>query len=199
MNRAVALFFAVASVVASVAGCSQPVATGDRPIRANTPPVEASSDEARAAIEKLRTAESFESAHIGYAGVVSDYVRAFRTVLAQPRAAELFRELFATSTMAGRLYALCGLYFVDPSAFAAGTADLAANHGAVATMNGCIRGDETVADVVRSSREDRMRIAKGQTLDDWFASHRPGAGDIAGGYTPLSFLETPRPAPRDPL
>src|SRR5262249_32622348 len=118
-------------------------ATGGAPAK---PPValaprdalEGQSDAIRAAFEALRTADEFQSTHIGEAGVLSPYVEAFRIVLAAPRADELFRAIYARATLAGKLYALAGFYFTDSAAFETETARLAGSHDKVKTFSGCI-------------------------------------------------------------
>jgi hypothetical protein len=158
------------------------------------------------AYEALRYAECFEDTYVGYAGQLSHYVEAFRIVHSQPEAAALFHGLYEDSTIAGKLYALSGLYFANPALFADELEHLRKRRGreSVCTMHGCIGMDERVADVLRSKSKNRIRIARGQTVKDWFAAavragHDSGEGDIAGGYTPLSFLDDDSKAPRDPL
>jgi hypothetical protein len=68
----------------------------------------------------------------------------------------------------------------------------------VSTLNGCTRSQRSVADIIRFPSSDRMRVPRGRTLAEALAAGA-GPGDIAGGVTPLTFLETARPAPRDPL
>ena len=153
-----------------------------------------------AAMEVLRHATDFESVHVGIGGWLSTNVVAFRVILSHRRAAELFPELYATATPAGKLYALCGLYFTDPAAFAREVPRMAADRSPVTTFNGCIRNSgDVVGDVVRAPFPGRMQIGKGQTLAAWFAAHGSAPGDIAGGYVPLSFVEDQRAATIDGL
>jgi hypothetical protein len=137
---------------------------------------------------------------------VSHYVEAFRIVHSQPEAAAMFRALYEGSTVAGKLYALSGLYFANPALFAEEVEHLRKLRGreSVCTMRGCFRTEERVAGVLRSKSKYRIRIARGQTLKEWFVAavrlrNRSGEGDIAGGYTPLSLVEHDPKAPRDPL
>jgi hypothetical protein len=162
------------------------------------PKDDAISPEARAAFEKLKTAERFDSTHIGEAGILSQYVEAFRVMLALPEhmAGSQFRALYATASPEGKLYALSGLYFTDSKQFATEVARLANDRTVVKTMNGCILMERPIAEVVRFPSPDRMKIPKGRTL--WSVTP-PGPGDIAGGVVPLAFLESPLPAPTDPL
>ncbi len=58
---------------------------------------------------------------------------------------------------------------------------------------------EPIATVIRTSEPRPVVVAKGTTLDAWFAAHpKGGACDVAGGCVPLSFVGDGRAAPRDP-
>lgn len=61
------------------------------------------------ALAALRTAETFDDAHVGYAGELSGYVAAFRVVLVEPNASASFHALVLHGTPAGRLYGAAGL------------------------------------------------------------------------------------------
>jgi hypothetical protein len=113
------------------------------------------------ALERLRTATTFESAHIGEAGILSPNVAAFRVVLASPGAVAAFRDLAASASIAGRLYGLSGLYLTAPSEVDAAAARLLASGGKVPAMYGCIRMDDQVADIVRRPDSGQCDIVTG--------------------------------------
>jgi hypothetical protein len=151
------------------------------------------------AYEELRTTLTVESSHLGYAGTPSHNARAFRALLADPKAGALFRKLLREGTAAGRVYALSGLFFTEPNAFPSELDKLIEQGGMVRTMSGCLVRDEDVTEVLKGAPwfERRIVVRAGQSLDDWFKAHESGQGDVAGGYYPLMLAGDGRVAPRD--
>ncbi len=96
----------------------------------------------------LKHAEWFKGAAVGVAGVTPDEVLAWRVVFSSPDRDEVFRDLLATSSAAGRLYALAGLWFDDANEFAKAAAALRDQGGTVATLSGCIASTESVRELV---------------------------------------------------
>jgi hypothetical protein len=153
------------------------------------------------ALITLRGAEEFQRAYVGDSGEISRYVVAFRILLAHERAAALFREVMATGTPAGELYALCGLYLTDPEAFGREATRLGNDDTEVETMNGCMKNTERVRDVVRSPYGKRVVMRAGDSLDS-SAPDRLGKSispEISGGYIPLDLINRQRRALRDGL
>jgi hypothetical protein len=160
----------------------------------------------RQAYEALRRADCFEDAYVGQDGHLSHFAEAFRVLHAQPEAAALFRALSQEGTTAGKLYALSGTYFADPARFPSEMKRLMQLDGGqeICVRRGCTPLREPVAKVVRSPNPERILIARGQTvkeaMDELTRTGRKSfIDDIAGGYTPLSFLDGDPKAPRDPL
>jgi hypothetical protein len=193
-------FAAVTALLAFSNACSG-AADAPAPATPATPPTASTAlaTTAAEAVDVLRAADVFEDTHVGYAGQLSRYVAAFRLVLADPGASAAFHSLVNQATPAGRLYGAAGLYFADPPAFDSALARLAAAGGDVRTQHGCLRMEEPIATVIRTGEPKRIVVAQGTTLASWFATHPDGAHcDLAGGCTPLSFVEDGRPAPRAP-
>lgn len=189
------------ALVASACGACSSSPEAPPPATVASPPVAPAAPQTSAeALEVLRAADAFEDAHIGYDGHLSRYVAAFRVVLAGPDAVAAFHSLVERATPAGRLYGAAGLYFADPPAYDAALARLAAGGGVVTRRQGCMGREESVATVVRDPKARRAEIPKGTTLGGWLrANPRSGECDLAGGCTPLWFLENDPPAPRDPV
>ena len=70
----------------------------------------------RAAQMILRNADAIESPSLGPAGSPSCLVAAYRVLLQDKNAPQHFMDLSRDATLPGRLYALAGLYEVDPAA-----------------------------------------------------------------------------------
>jgi hypothetical protein len=184
-------------------GAAPPAAAPSAAAPSSPPPaaLAGASAAVRAAFEHLRTANTFDDAHVGFSGELSTYVAAFRTILDDTRAAAIFEALYASAsaTREGELYGVAGLYFTDPSAFALAITALERSTEVVQTRHGCSGEREPVASVIRSPSSSRIQVQAGETLTQWFTTHRTGEADIAGGYVPLSFLAVERPAPHGPL
>lgn len=192
--------FAAVILLASACARPRPTMPPAPPAPPPAPPPAASppaAPTATIALDELRTAETFDDAHVGIAGELSRYVADFRVVLAEPNARASFDELVEHGTPAGRLYGAAGLYFTYPAAFDGALARIAARGGQVTTRRGCFHLSESVAIVIRSNGARRVEIAKGTTLASWFAANpKGGQCDLAGGCVPLMFVEDGRPAPR---
>jgi len=115
---------------------------------------------ARAAFDMLRAASTFESAHIGYGGTLSENARAVRTLIREPEAPRAFQTLYDSHSPVPVLYALTAFWYLRPDEFMALVKQARERFGSVriGTMNGCIRDEETVAEVLeRSSRRPAAR------------------------------------------
>lgn len=201
-THGIACLSSLAALVAviSLAACTRTVDTQSPPEPVTPPraPVGLSATPAEA-LDVLRHAEVFEDARVGYSGSLSKNVAAFRVILAEPDARKLFHGLVDDATTAGRLYGAAGIYFTDPPAFEAALAKIGSVGGDVDTQHGCSGQTERVAAVIRADTGRRIVIGKGVSLRGWFESNPDGGMcDLAGGCTPLSFVDDNRPAPRDP-
>ncbi len=189
------------NTAASSAGALRPTSPSSAPAVSAGPSI---GEEVQTAFETLRAAGTFESAHIGENGNISDNVKAFRLILHNPQATRLFHELVAAARLPGKLYGLCGLYFTDPGSFQNEVAKFASDRTSIPTLDGCIVDQKPVDEIVRSSSASRIRIRKGETYRARMASIdivklNSSPCDIAGGCRPLSFLDEDRPAMRDPI
>jgi hypothetical protein len=176
---------ALGLVVLATAACTTPTPStveGTPPaFEATSPPPQAPAS----AYETLKTATVFEDSHIGYGGSLSPNAAAFRAILASPDPKATMRALYTEGTVVGKLYAVAGLYLVDPPAFEPAVRALAKHGGNVKIQQGCMRGEMPVAEVLFASGS-RIMIPRGTTIHDYFARNTSGAmSDIAGGFTPL--------------
>jgi hypothetical protein len=151
------------------------------------------------AYEALRATQVVESEHVGYAGTPSSNAAAFRVLLADANGRALFRKLLVEGGLAGRVYALSGLFFTEPGAFPGELQKMSAAGGMVRTMTGCRVSEEEIGAVLRGKPwfDRRIVLHAGESLDDWFKAHGTGQGDVAGGYYSLMLAGDGRVAPRD--
>jgi hypothetical protein len=101
------------------------------------------------AIAILQAAPSLSSAAVGLAGITPTEALAWRTLLQDPEAGKRFKDLLASASPAGRLYALMGLQLTDREYYGQARKRLVLQGGTVRTFRGCIVSTERVADVVQ--------------------------------------------------
>ena len=128
--------------IAILASCSGafPGGPGNASVDANAgEPTRSVGAMPRGPIALLLEAERFESARVGYAGVPSRRVDAWRQILKSDGAASQFAELFrAARTPAARMYALTGLFAVNRAAFDSVVATRAWPSDSVDVTIGCV-------------------------------------------------------------
>lgn len=128
-----------------------------------TTPAKTPEPEIRQAYETLRAARTFAGAHVGIAGTTPDTVLALRLLLEAPAADSLLKRLLDEATLPGQLYALAGLYLVDPDHTRAAAARYLASDAEVETMFGCIGGEQKVSDLAAQILDgDLLRALAGR-------------------------------------
>ena len=141
-------------------------------------------EEAFAALLEL---ESFRDTQVGEAGIVPAEVCAFMTVLKQDDVTKRFEQVLERGHVAGRLYALCGLYLTARPAFDAALPRFENLAEDVWTQYGCIIMKESVQDLL-------PRIRSGE-LPERFAelakNARVGATQSNYGLSPTHSRVTP--------
>ena len=148
------------------------------------------------ALQILSRTDTFADTYVGFAGSPSQEACAFRTVLDQPDADRLFKRMLVQAHVAGRLYALCGLYFTDHERFAREIQPYRGSADSVATFSGCIMGRQPIAKLVESSYPRVIRLKDpSETTQEWVERNIGPDGshdyslDIVGGGWPARFKE----------
>jgi len=95
----------------------------------------------------LLAARLFTDDWIG-GGVLSPHAKAFRTLLAEPEAPAVFRDLLARGSPSGQLYALCGLWLTDRPALYSILAPFRSDTREVTTMIGCVPSVQRIGRLV---------------------------------------------------
>ncbi len=145
--------------------------------------------DARAAYERLRSADRFVDSMVGYdGGLPPEAVDLRALVRADPRGAAC-AQLFDEAAPAGKLLALCGLWWRDPARFEAGVAALRTQETLVKVHSGCEILEEPVRDLVKRKGAIRL-VDRKQTIEEWTQTNggRPAHLDIAGGSYPRRLL-----------
>jgi len=144
------------------------------------------------AIALLTSTDTFASTAVGEGAQPSDESLAFARVFLEPDADAVFKQLLAQANVAGRLYALCGLYFTDPETFREKLAAYEANKNEVWVFMGCLKWQRGVSELVKSSSAGAVRLKDADdTVDLWVERNRDLADKdfdldlIGGGYPDL--------------
>jgi hypothetical protein len=100
------------------------------------------------AYKALLTTKTLAGSTVEAGGRTSGQAWAFRRILNEPDARDAFADLLHRGQMAGRLYALCGLYLLDPPEFARQVQPYRTNREEVNTFFGCLFGPKPVCDLI---------------------------------------------------
>ena len=146
----------------------------------------------REAFRTLLVTEWFTSEASGITGIASRENLALRTLWREPLADRALKELEGRATTAGRLFALCGLYYTDREAFRERVEPYRKSRETVNFRRGCIgRMGYPVVDLVEQGGPAVVRLNSNQTVEAWRAAHRRfqyrAVLDILGGGWPEVF------------
>ena len=140
------------------------------------------------AFQQLLTADAFEHVNVGYGGVLSDGVKAFRLLLWQPGADGAFKQLIARGRPAGQLYGLCGVYFTDHAYFVEAAERFRGITTPVPFQDGCIEMKTPVGKIVFSPEPNVIRLKWPEaSLESWQRRVKQGdfSEDISGRALPI--------------
>lgn len=158
-----------------------------RPGTEGLPPL---TDAGLLALRVLEQAEFFTGDAVGEGGDVPVECEAMRVLYRERAAAAAFRTLLERGSRAGRVFALCGLWYADPEAYRTEADRLVAEEGdePVRTFFGCLIGERRLADLVRHPGPGpavRLRD-RGQTIREWREENpvEDANYDVEGGAFP---------------
>jgi len=135
--------------------------------------------------------DTFYGPAVGAAGIVPETVFAFLSLLQTSEAKERFSSLLEEGTLAGQLYALCGLYIIDHEFFKEAVEQYRHLDSEVRTMFGCIASHCKVAELIESASPGAVRLGyPNQSLEEWRKDHQGLVEEygfeldiLGGGYT----------------
>ena len=140
------------------------------------------------ATELLRGTGQFADTAIGVAGITPDQLHAWHTIMDSPDADSVLKGLLEEASVAGQLYALCGLYFTDPPYFVERIEPYRTMDVSINVAFGCMLDEMPVKDIVEQ-RDGCRLTGPDQSLTDWSLAN-PGVTmilDIFGGGYPTAF------------
>ena len=187
MNRTRAIGIAIAAW-STLLGCAH------RPVEPSSTQVQRPelSPRGEAAYAVLLETQRFTDGAIYAGGDTPVEVVALRHLWDEPRAAQAFAALLEEAHLGGQLFALCGLYYSDPSAFERSLGEYAESDRTVTFQSGCSGiEDMPVRELVASPRPNVVRLEdRGQSVRTWVAGQAEGQSfwyDIRGGAYPNVF------------
>jgi hypothetical protein len=144
------------------------------------------------AFQTLLSASRFEGVLVGRGLQLSRLVAAYRTLLEEEKRVEALKSLLEKATIAGQLYALCGLYDADYDFFLSAVEKYKVSDQSVDTISGCIGRWKQVREIVFLDNPNTARLGSPtQSVEQW--REKAGAGvnevmiDISGGGYPAGF------------
>ena len=105
----------------------------------------------RRAYVVLLDTDTFEGPFVGFGGAPSRLVCAYEKILQSRDAIPVFKQLLAEATLAGQVYALCGLYVTDRNLYEQKVLDYLKSAEQVSVQYGCEGRLEPVATFVREA------------------------------------------------
>ena len=130
-------------------------------------PLASKQDPLSVSIAVLKQSEAFKAAAVGEAGITPNEVLAWRVIFHSPDRYSVFRDVLATGSPSGRLYALAGLWFGNAAEFAAGAQKLRTEGGMITTARGCIVSSESLdglIDEITAGDWSREFLAAGRVI-----------------------------------
>ena len=143
------------------------------------------------AYEAVLYAEFFAYGPIGYAGIVPDLIHAFGVLLICENAIDHFVKLEHEATLEGKLYALCGLYYLDYDNYYEHISKYLNDSRNVMEMSGCVMMEIPISWLIKLDGAIRLRSiddTTGQWVNRNFGARNGWMVDFYGGGIPDSVL-----------
>lgn len=109
------------------------------------------SEAGQTAYQSLLRAGNFEEGYLGAAAERSSLVTAFYILSKEPNADSAFKSLLENATLAGQMYALCGLYKTDHDFFVEAVEKYRNSREEVQVASGCLIMPQKVKDLIDAS------------------------------------------------
>ncbi len=119
-----------------------------------------------AAYSRLKNAQTLESAYIGFAGILSENLRALREILQSEKAESQLHELYQSGTWTAKLYAIIGLQLLAKPGLAQSLIEDASQYQSevIEAMEGCVIYQTTVGEALKMI-QDGYYVEQFQTVD----------------------------------
>ena len=142
------------------------------------------------AYDMLMNTNRFADGPIGAAGATPDEICAFGKLLICINAKDYFIQLEQEATIEGKMYALCGLYYLDYDNYNTYIEKYLNDSTGITVMYGCIMYSMSVKELIKNDEALRLKDIN-DTVNKWDNRKRPKYGfstDFYGGGTPNNVL-----------
>ena len=141
----------------------------------------------------LKNAAFFADGGVGEAGQIPNEIFAFGRLFKKENASDYFIKLESEAGNAGKLYALCGLYYLDYSNYNYLMEKYCSDAETVTYMQGCIMSEYKMSEIIKREGADGSPVVRlknnKDTLNAWCARNPTADGftmDFYGGAIPYS-------------
>lgn len=138
----------------------------------------------------LYKATKFSYEPVGYAGSMTKEIEAFSKIRNSRYAKKVFEELEREATAAGKLYALCGLYYLDYDYYYMVIDEYSKSDIQVETFSGCTKGNESIKDLIKSDYDPTVQLSSNRdTIFKWCKRNKIDCFglDFYGGGIPCTL------------
>ena len=146
-------------------------------------------EECAVAYGVLLNTDGFAYGPVGYAGSTPDEIHAFGKLLVCENAIDYFIKIEQEATIEGKMYALCGLYYLDYANYKTYIEKYLNDSTEILTIRGCLGFEHPVKDLIKDDRAVRLMNIR-DTTDKWVKRNRQDwyVCDFYGGGIPSSVL-----------
>ena len=146
-------------------------------------------EDCAAAYDTLMNTKRFSSGRVGEGGILPDEIRAVGKLLICKNAKNYFIQLEQTATIEGKMYALCGLYYLDYDNYNSYIEKYINDSTEIFMMSGCIMYTTTVKELIKKDGAVRLTDIN-DSIFDWYKKNDniELVGDFYGGITPNLVL-----------
>ena len=141
----------------------------------------------------LLNAKTFSDGGTGEAGTPTEETIAFKHIFFSKNAHEEFKKILEKGSIAGKLYALSGLYFYDYPEYKKTVEKYLSVDDVVTIFSGCIIGQVKIKELMKRKSKNVVRLSNNQqTIGEWRKNNNVIDGfsvDFYGGGYPQLLKE----------
>lgn len=141
----------------------------------------------------IKNAMFFAESGVGYAGEIPDEIYAFGRLIKKENALDYFYKLESEADNEGKLYALCGIYYLDYNNYYYLMEKYGSSEETVSYMAGCIwMEDYPINELIKRDDNGVVRLENNtDTIDKWLKRNSTTSfiEDFYGGSIPNMVMQ----------
>jgi len=150
-------------------------------------------DETDRDYEFLKNAPFFANGGVSYSGRIPDEIYAWGRLMKKTNALDYFYKLESEANNEGKLYALCGLYYLDNENYDYLMKKYGSTDEKVSYMSGCVRYEGySINELIKCNGKSVVRLKNNEdTVEDWLERNKRSsfAIDFYGGSIPYLVMK----------